>query len=154
MTNELDDFLRQQQEQKKVDENERYESGQKRGAFRNAFKKILSGIVHDAMMQNLDKLRKHGHNSKMLRETKKMRYSYEKYLIRARGTGKYVILIVIGNLDLLKVCVSKEYFQHKSSPHEDIFLNKTEEQYELSEITPSFFDTLIANLMKELLSVK
>ena len=104
------------------------------------------------MMKNLDTLRGHNHFSKMLREQKSMIYSCEKYIIHASGTGKHAIITVFGNYDLMKVCISKEYMERKPGSQQAVSLRKTEEQFELSEMTAAFFDTLIVNLMKELLT--
>ena len=88
MPEELDKYLSQIKEQKKVVTEEQRELRKKQRAFIFAFRKARSGIVHPAMMEIVDKLRKNGHNSKILRETKTMQYNYEQYIIRASGTGK------------------------------------------------------------------
>ena len=151
MPEELDKYLSQIKEQEEVVTEEQREVWKKQREFIPAFREALSGIVHPAMMKIVDTLRKHNHDSKMLRETKTMQYNYEKYKIRASGTGKHVIVIIFGNYHLLKVCIAAEYFENAPSGQEDKSIKKTEQQYELSEITPALLDALIINLMKEML---
>ena len=151
MPEELDKYLSQIKEQKKVVTAEQRELRKKQRAFISAFRKALSEIVHPAMMEIVDKLRKNGHSSKMLRETKTMQYNYEKYSICASGTGKHVVVVIFGNYHLLKVCITAEYFEYVSLEKKDKSIKQTEQQYELSEITSALLDALVINLMKEMI---
>lgn len=161
MPSELDNFLRQQDEQKKKKEKEGtlayYESRQKAGAFKDAFRLALSSIIHPAMVNILTRLRRRDYSAKVLHEKllPPPPYPYEKYFIAIPGTGKHFIFSVIGNCDLQKVCIDIEYMEHfyENGVNKPKHLKKTEAQYDIAQLTPELPESLVINAIKEIMPI-
>ncbi|MBI4929922.1 MAG: hypothetical protein HY841_04105 [Bacteroidetes bacterium] len=162
MPNELDDFLSQQKERlAKKDEKEAQaerESAGKRNIFEPKFQELMRDVIHPAMVNILDKLRRHSnYSAKVLHEPKAHQkppsfYPNERYEIHP-GSGKYFILSVEGNYDLQKVCVDTEYFEsfRENGESKARTLKKTEEKYELSETTHALLEAVVVKGIKEIM---
>jgi hypothetical protein len=151
MASELEDFLRQAEERQRKDDTEQRMIAQKRHDFNTAFKEALARIIHPTMMHNFEILRGRGYESKMLREKVPMNYYYENYVIHVPAARKHVLVSVFGNYELQKVCITSEFFSNATDGSGSKPVKKNEVQHELADITPALFDTLVLNLLKEML---
>ncbi|MBI4930927.1 MAG: hypothetical protein HY841_09210 [Bacteroidetes bacterium] len=180
MANELDKFLHSfdEQEKNKLQANQQLWHTQKE--FIAAFKKSLHEIIHPAMIKILGTLRKRGtlavdlkHRRKQstdmshiegfdvppaLDDKTQMLYKdYENYYLSAgeMAGGFCFILTVLGNYSLQKVCVFTEFIQHShSSQIVDTSVKKTEERFDLAQITPELMDTIVTERIKQLIAIK
>ena len=151
MAGELDQFLNEIKIRKKNKEEEEQTLNIKRSAFHTSFKETLSAIIHPTMIDLCKKLRDHGHDAIMLREKVEMKYAYENYKIDPSGSGnKYAVISVVGNYDLQKVCITTEYllFNPNSKPAS---VSKTEQQFELAQITPEIFEPMVVKVLTDLI---
>lgn len=149
MSDELRKYLREQEQQKKEKAMQNLMARSKQHEFTNAFRILMKTVVHSAMLKNLEALRGQGRTAKQVREYKSMVYDYEKYDIRINN--KKVIIIIYGNYDIQKVCISTEYFENTPPSAEKISVKKKETQHDLAEITAAFLNTFTIDLVKELL---
>ena len=156
MANELDDFLDAQKEQREKKRNEEIkkenELGEKQRTFVPKFQDVMREVIHPAMIKILEKLRNHGNYSKVLHDKSPTYFPNERYEIYP-GNGKYFVLSIIGNYDLLKICMDIEYFESvkQEGTYVQRSFKKIEEQYELSDITPALLESLVLKAIKELL---
>ena len=178
MTNELDKLFNshKEQQEKQLEEQRKVWRGQNK--FIADFKKSLDEIIHPAMMDICSKLRdKHcyalwlrgrreksnplEHIAEFAKPPKidvKSQFlykHYENYYITAPelAEGISLVITVLGNFSLQKVCVITEYVKHNhSKPSTSV--RKTEEQFDLSQITTELWDTITADRMKEMLAIK
>ena len=178
MANELDKLFSSMKEQQEKKKEEQRQVWRKQNAFIAGFKKSLDKIIHPAMLGICSQLRKKDCYALSLsrRREKSNRLPhikefvqppkidaegqflykhYESYYIAAPALaeGMAFILTVLGNYSLQKVCVFAEYVKHHpNAPSTSV--KKTEEQYELAQLTPELFDTIVAARMKEMLAIK
>ena len=161
MTSELDNFLSNDDERRKkqqqADTVAEYERRQKTRAFGDAFQKAFSQIIHPAMVNVLDKLRKREYAARVIHDKLKIPSPYpcENYYIAVPGTEKYFIISVIGNHDLQKVCIETEYMEHffENGVDKPKQLKKTEGKYDLTQLTPELFESLVINAIKEIMPI-
>ena|ERR1051326_510579 len=148
---QLDDLLRQHDEQKKKAAIAQRNNWQEESEFRDAFKKLLRDTIHDAMIEHCRIMRSHDYNAKMIRDRIESRYPYERYLFCV--SNKQAVISFVGNYEVRKVCITVECsasdFSNGTSTEEQI--KKTEEQYELTAVTKALIDELVFSTMKEFL---
>lgn len=69
--------------------------------------------------------------------------------------GYCIVMTVLGNYALQKVCVFTEYLRStRTHPLETTSLKRTEQQFELEEVVPDIFEPMITEAIKELLALK
>ncbi|TAL61580.1 MAG: hypothetical protein EPN85_04465 [Bacteroidetes bacterium] len=152
MSGNLDDFLRQEGERKQKDEAAQRTEMSDHSRFRYAFRDALKDIIHPTMMDKMEALRQNGHFGKKVREKVRMEYLYERYLIIATGIPMQAEIWVIANHRLHKVCMVTEFFSLAEGSGNRTSFKRSETQHQLSEVTPIFLDTLVVNLIRELLA--
>jgi len=175
--NPLDKFFNSQKEQKEKKDEAQRKVWRVQNTFIADFRKSLNEIIHPAMLAICSKLRdKHcyalwlrgrreksnplehiaefAQPPKMDVKANMLYKHYENYYVAAPelAAGKAFIITMLGNYSLQKVCVITEYVKHNhSKPSTSV--KKTEEQFELSQIAPELFDTIVADRMKEMLAL-
>ena len=158
MTTDLDDLLgKLTEEEKKKQAGDSREVRQKRITFRDAFRVALQNIIHPTMIKVNEKLRYAKRFGRVIREKKDGIYDYEKYEIHpATNNQLYFKITVLGNYDLLKVCVFSEYFSPVNGANRqmEVSLKKAEEQFDLELITADLLEKIVANGMLETANIQ
>ena len=158
MTTDLDDLLGKiREEEKKKLTRDSHEVRQKRIAFRDAFRVKLQKVIHPTMIKVNEKLRYAKRLGRVIREKKDGIYDYEKYEIHpATNNQLYFKITVLGNYDLMKVCVFTEYFSPVNGANHqmEVSLKKTEEQFDLEQITADLLEKIVANDMVETANIQ
>ena len=157
MPSELDDFLKSRKEEAEQKENNEYELNRRKSAFDQLFKECQKKIIDPAMVKILLKVRTGASHGKVLHEKRVYPYCTQRYCIYP-GTGNriYFILAVVGNYDLEKVLISKDYATEVQGLNgmEHKILKKTEEQYDVSAISQELLEKIVVAGMKETAEIK
>jgi len=177
MASELDDFLNSHKEEQNKKQQAQGELWRRQKEFIAAFKKSLDTIIHPSMVNIIGKLRKQKSLTMVLSERRKKSNPmthikgydvppkldakgrifyrhYENYYISGKpmAQGFGMILTVMGNYQLQKVCVFAEYIKHiNNAPSTS--LKKTEQQFDLPQITPELFDKIVTQSLKEMVAI-
>ncbi|MBI3502717.1 MAG: hypothetical protein HY063_13075 [Bacteroidetes bacterium] len=178
MTNQIDQLFNSvKEEQKKTDEAQR-QVWRKQNAFVADFKNALAQIIHPAMIDILSNLRgRHCQALALKRRRDKssdlphikpfaqppaidvksnlLYKDYENYYIAAPelAQGIALIITVLGNYALQQISVIAEYVNDREDKPPRS-LKKTEQQFSLAQITPELFNSLVAEKIKEMISIK
>ncbi|MHB8260628.1 MAG: hypothetical protein ACYDCN_11965 [Bacteroidia bacterium] len=153
MTNELDDFLNQQQQEKQKQREKEEQAKQdlqnKIYAFDTAFKELLEKTIYPTMVELLENVRKNSTYATHVHDRKMKNLCYhQSYYIGAHSFGDHVLISVMGNFDLQKVCIDTEYFEYIQGDGSNKSLKKTPQQYDLAQITPALLESTLLNAIK------
>lgn len=149
MTDKLDDLLNEF-DGKKTQEKEQHanfleEQKAKKEVFNSSFGIIMNKIIRPTMTQHLKKIREHGHTALIdTDKSKHFAYIHENYLINRGKGGNYVLISIVGNHDHQKVFIYIEFSDKSTS-------KKSENKYDLSEITADLLLDITTNAVGQLL---
>ena len=148
MSEELNKYLQQLDQQKKEKARQEDEIRWKQQKFTEEFRTVFKKVIHETMMKNMEALRGHGRPAKQVREHKAMLYEYEKYFVKFGN--REVVIIIYGNYEIEKVCILVEYFEQDLQNGQKKSIKKTEKQYTIPDITADLINTFVVDVVKEL----